>query len=61
MSYRFQFVMEGRVFKFEADSADMKKKWVNAVMICREYALRFEEQSNNTYSKLTLYLKTFFR
>jgi len=42
---KFQLILQGRLYKFEASSVPEKHKWVNAIEICRAYSIYFEEKS----------------
>jgi len=42
---KFQLILEGKVFKFECESPAEKMNWVNAVTVCRDHAITFEEQN----------------
>ena len=40
---RFQLIVEGRVFKFEAESGELKQTWVKALEKCRDFAIQADE------------------
>jgi hypothetical protein len=44
---RFQLVCIGRVYKFEAESIEIKKSWVEAILFLRDRAINMEEEGIN--------------